>query len=115
MRWGRREKGGGGGRRRREAEEGGGGGREEEGGGGRREEGGGRRTEGGREGGRGEEERTVADLGLVDLAVRLEHTKRVGDGVGNDGSGEADQSLARKFLERRVRERQDLGEVVVLP
>ena len=51
----------------------------------------------------------------VHLAVRLDYTERVRDSVGHDRRAESDERLAKEFLPKVRRGREDLVQVVVRP
>lgn len=55
----------------------------------------------------------VAYVALVDLAIGLDDSQRVGARVADDGGDEADEGLAGELRDRIVGRRKDFGEVVV--
>ena len=57
----------------------------------------------------------ISNATFVRLTVGLDYAQRVGHGVGEDGRAEANEGLAEKFLNERVRARQVLVEEVVRP
>ncbi len=59
---------------------------------------------------------TIGDFRVVDLAVSLHHSQRVGDGVGDDRGDEADEGEAEEPDEDGVfgRRGDSLGEEIVL-